>query len=394
MPATRTRVTEYVLGELDTRGIDVDLDDGVAAALGRSELVTVHHEFSGAWLSPPRAGWAWCVWATCRCGWCPRTGSGSAGCCSCSATLQTPTWARTRSRPATSKACCRPSRRRSPGTRSGRWRPGPGAATAGRRTTSGRCTAGSGSRTRCTGTRASGCRWRCTTTTSRWTSRGTGCLRTAVRRMRHVPGVAEDVRRTLARLDRQLDAVGLLPLGARLPRVPSEATGRGWERYRPALALAELVLRARRGRIGRWRPPGRGVLGGHGQGLRGLRDRGGNRGPAWPAGVDEAAVSRVVRRTGGAGRGGVATDPAAARCRAPGRRSSGVDRGRQVQARRHPRGISGGRPLPGVLLLHRAPCSGCVVAGWSTPGHVPRAPCWRPTGCGTRPSTSCSGRWT
>lgn len=65
-------------------------------------------------------------------------------------------------------------------------------------------------------------------------------LRTALRRMLAVPRVPDDVRRRLAHLDGRLEGVEVLMPRYPLPRwVPSRLN----ERYRPALRLAELVLR-------------------------------------------------------------------------------------------------------------------------------------------------------
>lgn len=65
-------------------------------------------------------------------------------------------------------------------------------------------------------------------------------LRTALRRMRAVPGLRSDVAARLSHLDNRLDGVGVLRRGASLP---SWRPTRLNARYLPALRLAELVLR-------------------------------------------------------------------------------------------------------------------------------------------------------
>lgn len=65
-------------------------------------------------------------------------------------------------------------------------------------------------------------------------------LRTAIRRILHVPRLSEDVRARLAHLDAKLD--GVVPLRHGIP-LPVWTESRLNERYIPALRLAEIVLR-------------------------------------------------------------------------------------------------------------------------------------------------------
>lgn len=65
-------------------------------------------------------------------------------------------------------------------------------------------------------------------------------LRTALRRLQAVPGLAADARRQLAHLDGRLDGVGIVRPGE---PIPSWLPTRLNERYQPALRLAEVVLR-------------------------------------------------------------------------------------------------------------------------------------------------------
>lgn len=65
-------------------------------------------------------------------------------------------------------------------------------------------------------------------------------LRTALRRMAGLARVNREVRQRLRHLDARLEGASLLPAGSQLPRWLSTRMN---ERYRPALRLAEIVLR-------------------------------------------------------------------------------------------------------------------------------------------------------
>lgn len=67
-------------------------------------------------------------------------------------------------------------------------------------------------------------------------------LRTAARRLLHLPRIGDDLRRRLRALDLRLDGVHTIPAATPVPAVRINRLN---ERYRPVLALAEQILRSR-----------------------------------------------------------------------------------------------------------------------------------------------------